>query len=316
MVIIMNKKIIFFGTPLFAATILQGLIDNNYNVIAVITQPDKPVGRKKILTFSPVKEVALKNNIAVYQPISLRKDYEFLKTLDFDLLISAAYGQILPQAVLDMASINNINVHGSLLPKYRGGAPIQRSIINGDKVTGITIMEMIDKMDAGKIYGQEEVIIDENINSTDLFLKLQEVGKNLLLKLLPDLLENKIEGIKQNEEEVTFAYNITREEEKINFNKNVLDVHNLIRGLSLNPGASCLLNDKQLKIYKARIYSYDNDDNQVGSIKIIDKNRLIVKCLDGYLELLDIQLEGKQKMDVKSFLNGMNKELLLKTILK
>lgn len=311
-----NKKIVFFGTPEFASCILEGLIENNYNVIAVVTQPDKPVGRKKILTASPVKELALKHNIKVYQPVSLRKDYEFLKQLDFDMLISAAYGQILPQEVLDMAHINNINVHGSLLPKYRGGAPIQRSIINGDAKTGITIMEMIDRMDAGKIYGQEEIAIDKNINTTDLFKQLQEVGKDLLLKLLPDLLDNKLEGTIQDESQVTFAFNIKPEEEKIDFNQKVIDVHNLIRGLSVNPGAYCYFDDRKLKIYKAAIFNETNDDNQVGNLKIENKNRLLVKCSNGYLELLEVQLEGKQKMDVKSFLNGFNKELLLKSSLK
>ena len=145
----MNEKIVFLGTPLFASCILEGLIANGYNVIAVVTQPDKLVGRKKVLTFSPVKEVAIKNNISVFQPISLKNDYEFLKELDFDLLITAAYGQFLPEAVLKMAKINSINVHGSLLPKYRGGAPIQRAIINGEKETGITIIKMVNKMDAG-----------------------------------------------------------------------------------------------------------------------------------------------------------------------
>ena len=155
----MNEKIVFLGTPEFAACILEGLLKNNYNVVAVVTQPDKLVGRKKVLTFSPVKEVALKNNIKVFQPSSLKNDYEFLKDFEFDLLITAAYGQFLPEAVLKMAKINSINVHGSLLPKYRGGAPIQRAIINGDKKTGITIIKMVNKMDAGVMYAKEEVEI-------------------------------------------------------------------------------------------------------------------------------------------------------------
>ena len=312
-----NKKIVFFGTPEFASCILRGLLENKYNVVAVVTQPDKPVGRKKILTPSPVKQVALEYNIAIYQPISLRKDYEFLKQLDFDMLITAAYGQILPQEVLDMAKINNINVHGSLLPKYRGGAPIQRSIMNGDSKTGITIMEMVDRMDAGKIYGTAEVEIDKNINSTELFAKLQEVGKDLLLKLLPDLLENKITGVSQNEAEVTFAYNIKREEEKIDFNQDVNVVHNQIRALSLNPGAYCYLNEKEFKIYRSLVYSTNESDKSIpGTMKIEAKNHLLVRCANGYLELLEVKLEGKNQMDVKSFLNGIDKEKLLETTLK
>ena len=311
-----NKKIIFLGTPEFAACVLEGLLVENYNVIAVVSQPDKPVGRKRILTPTPVKEVALKHNLPVYQPVSLRKDYEFLKELDFDMLITTAYGQILPQAVLDLAKINNINVHASLLPKFRGGAPIHRSIIEGHKETGVTIMEMVDKMDAGRMYAKAIYPINDEINTTELFKELAIVGKELLLKTLPALLNNELEGEVQNEEEVTYAFNIKREEEKIDFNKTTVEVHNLIRGLADVPGAYCIYKEKQFKIYKAKVYELKNDNVEVGTLKIEGKNNLLVKCLDGYLQLLSIQMEGKQKMDVKSFLNGINKEELVKYKLK
>ena len=311
-----NKKIIFLGTPEFAACVLEGLLVENYNVIAVVSQPDKPVGRKRILTPTPVKEVALKYNLPVYQPVSLRKDYEFLKELDFDMLITTAYGQILPQAVLDLAKINNINVHASLLPKFRGGAPIHRSIIEGHKETGVTIMEMVDKMDAGRMYAKAIYPINDEINTTELFKELAIVGKELLLKTLPALLNNELEGEVQNEEEVTYAFNIKREEEKIDFNKTTVEVHNLIRGLADVPGAYCIYKEKQFKIYKAKVYELKNDNVEVGTLKIEGKNNLLVKCLDGYLQLLSIQMEGKQKMDVKSFLNGINKEELVKYKLK
>ena len=311
-----NKNIVFLGTPDFAACVLEGLISEKYNIIAVVTQPDKPIGRKKVLTPTPVKVVAQKYNIPVYQPISLRKDYDFLKEMDIDMLITTAYGQILPTEVLNMSKINNINVHASLLPKYRGGAPIHRSIINGDKVTGVTIMEMVDKMDAGKMYAKDEFVIDDQINTTQLFEKLQYVGRDLLLKVLPDLLENKIEGVKQNEEEVTYAWNIKREEEKIDFNMTCSQVHNLIRGLSEVPGAYCYFKNQALKIYKSQVHSLVLNDEKAGSLKIENKNRLLVKCADGYVELLQIKLEGKQKMDVKSFLNGCNKDELLKETLQ
>lgn len=307
-----DKKIVFLGTPEFSACVLQGLIDAKYNIIAVVTQPDKPVGRKRILTPTPVKEVALRHNIDVYQPVSLRKDYEFLKNMDFDMLITAAYGQILPQEVLDLSKVNNINVHASLLPKHRGGAPIHRSIINGDKTTGVTIMKMIYKMDAGCMYAKQEVEIDEQINTTELFNKLQYVGRDLLLKVLPDLLDNKLEGIEQNEDEATYSFNIKREEEKIDFNKTTLQVHNLIRGLAEVPGAYCIFKEKEMKVYKAKIYKLCEDNVEVGSLKIENKNELIVKCSDGYLRLLEIKLEGKQRMDVSAFLNGCNKQELVK----
>lgn len=307
-----DKKIVFLGTPEFSACVLQGLIDAKYNIIAVVTQPDKPVGRKRILTPTPVKEVALRHNIDVYQPVSLRKDYEFLKNMDFDMLITAAYGQILPQEVLDLSKVNNINVHASLLPKHRGGAPIHRSIINGDKTTGVTIMKMVYKMDAGCMYAKQEVEIDEQINTTELFNKLQYVGRDLLLKVLPDLLDNKLEGIEQNEDEATYSFNIKREEEKIDFNKTTLQVHNLIRGLAEVPGAYCIFKEKEMKVYKAKIYKLCKDNVEVGSLKIENKNELIVKCSDGYLRLLEIKLEGKQRMDVSAFLNGCNKQELVK----
>ena len=307
-----DKKIVFLGTPEFSACVLQGLIDAKYNIIAVVTQPDKPVGRKRILTPTPVEEVALRHNIDVYQPVSLRKDYEFLKNMDFDMLITAAYGQILPQEVLDLSKVNNINVHASLLPKHRGGAPIHRSIINGDKTTGVTIMKMVYKMDAGCMYAKQEVEIDEQINTSELFNKLQYVGRDLLLKVLPDLLDNKLEGIEQNEDEATYSFNIKREEEKIDFNKTTLQVHNLIRGLAEVPGAYCIFKEKEMKVYKAKIYKLCEDNVEVGSLKIENKNELIVKCSDGYLRLLEIKLEGKQRMDVSAFLNGCNKQELVK----
>lgn len=309
-------NIVFFGTPNFASNILNGLIENNYNIIAVVTQPDKEIGRKRILTPTPVKEVATSHNIPVYQPIKLRNDYEFLKNLDIDLIITAAYGQILPQEVLSLAKINAINVHGSLLPLYRGGAPIQRSIINGDTKTGITIIKMVDKMDAGVMYAKKEMPIDININNDELFNKLSDLGKDLLIEILDDIIDNKIEGIPQNEDEVTFAFNIKREEEKLDFNDKVLNVHNKIRGLSSNPGAYCYLFDKELKIYKSAIYSNEEDENIPGTMKIINKNRLLVKCIDGYLELLVIKPEGKQQMDVKSYLNGVDKNKINGGILK
>ena len=309
----MNEKIVFFGTSTFSATILESLINTNYNVVAIVSQPDKPVGRKKILTTTPVKNISLKYNIPIFQPISLRKDYEFLKNIDIDLIITAAYGQILPQAILDMAKINCINVHGSLLPKYRGGAPIQRAIMNGDKTTGITIMQMVDKMDAGRMYAKKEIIIDDNMNASLLFEKMAIVGKDLLLNVLPDIINNNIVGEAQDENEVTYAYNITSEEEKIDFNQPVVKIFNLIRGLSLNPGAYCIFKNNNLKIYSSAIYQNKTNDNEkTGTIKIVDKNRLLVRCLDGYLEILELQVAGKSKMLAKDFLNGQDKVALSK----
>ncbi len=306
-----DVRIVFLGTPAIAATILQGLIEANYNVVGVVSQPDKEIGRKKILTPTPVKEIALKYDIPVFQPIKLRNDFEFLKELKPDLLITTAYGQILPQEVLNLATINNINVHGSLLPSYRGGAPIQRAIMNGDTKTGVCIMQMVDKMDAGMVYSSKEILIDKNMTSSILFDKMAIIGKNLLLETLPAIINKTAIGTLQDESKVTYAFNIKREEEKISFFNTCKDVHNKINGLADIPGAYCFLNGKQFKIYKSD-YTNLNDSLPIGTLKIENKNHLYVKCLDGYLELLQVQLEGKSKMNVKDFLNGYNKDNLIK----
>lgn len=309
----MNEKIVFLGTPEFAATILETLIQNNFNVVAVISQPDKLIGRKQIPSFPAVKEMALKYHLPVYQPVRLKDDYQFLVDLQPDLLITCAYGQILPKKVLEIARINNINVHASLLPNLRGGAPIQRAIIEGFETTGISIMQMIEKMDAGVVYAQETLKIDNDINSTDLFKKLSVVGADLLIKTLPSIISKQNQGIIQDETKVTYAFNIKRDEEKINFNKSCKDVHNLIRGLSLTPGAYCYLKNKVLKIYKTNIYKLAKDNVEIGTLKIENK-KILVKCEDGYLEILVLQLEGKKILTAKEFLNGnqdLNNQILI-----
>ena len=305
-----NIKIVFFGTPVFATTILEGLIQANYDVIGVVTQLDKIRGKNKIPSYSPVKELALAYHIPVYQPVRLKEDYQFLKDLHFDLLITCAYGQILPQAVLDLAKINNINVHASLLPRWRGGAPIHRAIINGDTKTGITIMKMVQKMDAGCMYAQKEIPIDHHMNTTELFQQLQYVGKDLLLETLPSIISKANQGIEQDENEVTYAPNIRREEEKIDFNKKCFEVHNLIRGLAMTPGAYCFFKGKTCKIFQTEFSDFKlSCSMEPGTLKIQDK-RLLVCCADGYLEILKLQLEGKKMMTAKDFLNGHKIEQL------
>lgn len=297
---------------MFATTILEGLIQANYDVIGVVTQPDKIRGKNKIPSYSPVKELALAYHIPVYQPVRLKEDYQFLKDLHFDLLITCAYGQILPQAVLDLAKINNINVHASLLPRWRGGAPIHRAIINGDTKTGITIMKMVQKMDAGCMYAQKEIPIDHHMNTTELFQQLQYVGKDLLLETLPSIISKANQGIEQDENEVTYAPNIRREEEKIDFNKKCFEVHNLIRGLAMTPGAYCFFKGKTCKIFQTEFSDFKlSCSMEPGTLKIQDK-RLLVCCADGYLEILKLQLEGKKMMTAKDFLNGHKIEQLEK----
>ena len=303
-------KIVFFGTPVFAATILDGLIQAGYQIVGVVTQPDKMKGKNKFPSFSPVKELALTYHLPVYQPTKLKEDFKFLKDLHNDLLITCAYGQILPKAVLDLAKINNINVHASLLPRLRGGAPIHRAIINGEEKTGITIMQMVEKMDAGRMYAQKEMILDDKINATELFVELQQMGKDLLLKTLPSIIDQSNQGILQDESKVTYAYYIKRAEVLIDFNKKCAEVHNLIRGLAMTPGGYCFFKGKVCKIYQtAKTTMFVLENETPGTLKVQDK-RLFVCCTDGYLEILKLQLEGKRMMTAKEFLNGHQIEMI------
>lgn len=303
-----NKKVIFMGTPEFAVPILQMLIENT-EVILVVTQPDKEVGRKKEKKFSPIKELALKNNIEVFQPIKIREDYEYILSKNPDIIITCAYGQIIPNALIETPEYSAINVHASLLPKLRGGAPIHHAIIDGYDKTGITIMYMSSKMDAGDIISQKEITINDKDNVGTLHDKLSKIGTELLKETLPLIFEQKNERIKQNEEEVTFGYNITREEEKIDFNKTAEQVYNQIRGLNPFPLAYAILNEEETKIIEANIN--EKTIGKVGKITEITKNSIIVKCKDKSIEITKIKPFGKRIMEVKDYLNGIKKEALI-----
>lgn len=304
-------KVIFMGTPDFSVPVLEGLIEN-YNVIAVVTQPDKKVGRKQEVKFSPIKELALKNNIKVLQPAKIRKDFDEIKALEADIIITCAYGQIIPKELLDAPKYGCINVHASLLPKLRGGAPIHKAIIDGYKKTGITIMYMDEKMDQGDIVSQEETEILDSDNLESLHNRLSLIGKELLLKTLPEIIEGNAKRIKQKEEEATYAYNITHEEERIDFHKSAREVFNQIRGLSPQPGAYTTLEKKLLKVYKADL-GEESVKKLPGEITKIYKDGIGVACHNGEIILKEIKLEGKKKMSVKDYLNGVNKENLAKS---
>jgi methionyl-tRNA formyltransferase len=293
------------GTPYFATGVLQGLLDNNYNISLVVTQPDKLVGRKKQIEFSSVKKMALENNIEVFQPINIKNDYQRILDCNPDVIITCAYGQIIPKQVLDFPKYKCINVHGSLLPKLRGGAPIQKSIIYGHKTTGITIMYMAPKMDSGDILLQEEIEIDIKDTYKTLADKLMIIGRDLLLKALPLLFEDKLTPIKQNEAEVTFAYNISREEEKIDFSKTSLEIYNQIRGLNPNPVSYAVLDNNIIKIYESELIDFDSNE-AVG--KILSNKELIVKTLDGAIKITKLQLAGKNIVTGKEFMNGSFKK--------
>lgn len=293
-------KIIFMGTPDFAVPSLEAL-NEKYEVVLVVSQPAKPEGRKGILKNPPVALKALELGIQLFQPEHIKNEYEYFKNIQADMIVTAAYGQFIPTKILNLYK-KCINVHGSLLPHHRGGAPIQRAIINGDKKTGVTIMEMVKKMDAGRMYASSEIPILDSDNNSSLFEKLAIIGKNLLMENIEDIYNGKNEGIMQNEEEATISPNIAPEEEKINFNIDARKVFNLIRGLSDEPGAYCEYNGQRIKIYKASIEKNDSDASPGTIINI--KKSLVVKCKTDAISILELQIPGKKRMNVKDFLNG------------
>lgn len=293
-------KIVYMGTPEFSATVLTYLIAKGYKPSLVVTQPDKPVGRKKIITPTPVKKIAIENNIEVFQPIKIKEDFQKIIDIKPDVIITAAYGQIIPKEVLAAPRILPINVHGSLLPKYRGGAPIQYSILNGDKKTGITIMQMVQKMDAGAIISQDEVEITIDDNLETLYSKLTPLACELLVKTLPSIENETYTLTQQKEELVTYSPTISKEDEHLNFEDNVIDVYNKIRALSPIPGTYCYIKGKRYKIYGAK---FNNECSIVNTIMSIN-NELVIGCTDGCISVTDIQPEGKGKMSIKEFLNG------------
>ena len=292
-------RIVFMGTPEIAARVFENLINFGLNFVGLIAQEDKPVGRKGILEPVATKVVAQKYNIPVFQPHRIRKEYEFLYDLKPDLILTMAYGQIVPQAVLDVPPCGCLNLHGSLLPKYRGAAPIQRALINGDKTTGITLMEMIDKMDAGRMYAKEEVTIDDD-NYSSLCLKLIDAATKVVQDNLYDYFNHKLVGALQDESEVTFADKILPSDEKLDINLNCEQFINFVNGLSFEPGGYVYINDKKLKILKAhKVLSHLGE---LGQLSI--KKEVVLSLVDGDIVLDVVQLEGKKRMDGKSFANG------------
>ena len=311
----MNKqslKLVFMGTPDISAKVFEAMILDGYQFVGLIAQPDRPVGRKGELEKVPTKVVAEKYGIPVFQPVKIRKEYDFVKELNPDLIITLAYGQIVPQGLLDIPPYKCLNLHGSLLPKYRGAAPIQYALINNEKVTGMTLMEMVAEMDAGPMFAKKEVVIDDSDNSTSLFTKMADAAKELILEALPKYIDGELKGIKQDESLVTFCPTIKPEEEKLDLSKDIHEVYGWIRGLSDHPGAYLYLEGKKLKIYKASILN-DKMSHEVGEIVQADKQGLVLQCLNGQLSILELQKEGKNRMDYKSFING-NQGLLGKKL--
>ena len=305
-----EKRVVFMGTPEFSVNTLEMLIRET-NVVMVVTQPDSYVGRKHELKFSPVKEVALKNNIEVFQPIKIRNEYEKILEAKPDIIITCAYGQIIPSILLDTPEYKAINVHASLLPKLRGGSPLHRAIINGYDKTGITIMYMAPGMDDGDIITQESIDINESDNVGSIHDKLSKLGSELLFKTLPSIFNKTNKRYKQDENEVTFAYNIKREEEKIDFNKSAREVFNHIRGMYPFPVAYSMLDNEIIKICEARIG--EKKSGEVGEIVSIYKDGFGVMCNDKEIIITKVKPSGKKEMLSSDFIRG-RKELLGKKL--
>jgi methionyl-tRNA formyltransferase len=306
-------KVIFMGTPDFSVKVLQKVINDGFDVIGVVTQPDRPVGRKRVLTPPPVKVEAMKHGIPVYQPEKIRQqeEYEKIISLKPDLIITAAFGQILPKELLEAPVHGCINVHASLLPELRGGAPIHYAIIQGKKKTGITIMYMVEKLDAGDILTQVEVAISEEDNVGTLHEKLSEAGAMLLSETLPRLLEGHITPVPQNNDEATFAYNIKREQEKIDWSKSGEEIYNLVRGLNPWPVSFTMLDGQVVKVWKTE---------KVFGIPAVEPGIILKNETDGItvstgnetaIRITELQPAGKTKMNSDVFFRGAGSKLII-----
>lgn len=301
-----DLKVVFMGTPEFAKHVLEKLIEE-VNVILVVSQPDAPVGRKKVMTASPVKELAIKNNIEIFTPTKIKEDYNRVLEVNPDIIITCAYGQIIPKILLDAPRLGCINVHASLLPELRGGAPIHRAIMNGLDKTGITIMYMDEHMDSGDIISQTSTKIEEQDTTETLSIKLMNIGADLLLKTLPSIINGTNERIKQDENKVTFAPIIKKTDEFIDFNKTAREIYNQIRALNPNPGAYFIMKNMTIKVYET---TTGTKSGLPGEIIEVYKDGIGVATKDGEIILKVIKPEGKNKIPVKDFLNGIDKKEL------
>lgn len=300
-------NIVFMGTPDFAVPSLHMLLEEGYNIAAVVTQPDRPKGRKRVMTPPPVKELAESRGLPVLQPAKMRSPEAIaeIAALRPDLIITAAYGQILPKAVLELPRLGCINVHGSLLPKYRGGAPIQRCIMNGEKKTGVTIMYMAEGLDTGDMISRVEVEITDEDTSGTLFEKLSLAGADLLRRTLPRLIAGEITAEPQNDAEATYAPNLTREDERIDWNRSSWETYNQVRGLVPWSGAFTHWNGEVFKVWACRKPERTAEGGAApGTVLTVGESGIEVKTGDGSLWLTKVQPAGKKAMDVSEFARG------------
>ena len=305
-------KVIFMGTPEFSVPVLEELIKKT-NVIMVVTQPDKEVGRHKELEYSPIKKIALENNIEVYQPVKIRKEFDKVVSAGADIIITCAYGQIIPNEILNAPRLGCINVHASLLPKLRGGAPLHHAIMDGEEKTGITIMYMDKNMDTGDIISTKEYTILDSDNVGTLHDKLSVMGRDLLMETLPSIIDGTNKRIKQNNDEATFAWNITREDEHINFNVSAREVFNKVRGLNPWPKAYMLLNNQEVKVIECFIGDKESSFSP-GTIIEINKDNIGISTKDKNIYITRVKPFGKKEMSALDYINGLDIEKVLHSI--
>lgn len=303
-----DKRVVFMGTPDFSVPVLEKLIENT-NVVLVVTKKDAYVGRKKVLTESPVAICAHEHNIEVYKPNKLKEDYEYILNKKPDIIITCAYGSIVPKVVLDYPSYGCINVHASLLPKYRGASPIVASILNGEKETGITIMYMDEGIDTGNIIMSRSIEIEDNDNSLSLSNKLSLLGANLLIDTLPKIFEGENFDIPQDNEEATYVGMLKREDEHIDFNNSVENIKNQVRAFSPEPYAFINIDDTEYKISEVEIKKCDV--SKIGIIVEVNKDSFGITAKDGIVYIKRIKPSGKKEMSVRDFFNGFDKTSLL-----
>lgn len=300
-------KVCFMGSMDFAVKILESL-NQHHQVALVVTQPDKPVGRKRIMKGTPVKERALALGLDIYQPENIKRDHQKIINQSFDFIVVAAYGQMIPDDILYHAKYQAINVHASLLPKYRGGTPMHRAIINGDEFSGVSIMYMIKKMDAGDILNQVKIQIDKDDDVATLESKLAEKGASLLIETMSKMINGTAVSKPQDINQVTYAYHIKPEEQIIDINHSAFQCYNLVRGMYPWPIAELYVNQQRVKIFKAA-YSDENTSYQVGTVVKIDQTGVFIQTKNGLFIIKELQVNGKKRMDIHSFMNGAGKSL-------
>lgn len=309
----MNKKVIFLGTPEIAKVLLEELYKLDVQLLAVYCQPDRELDRNKNIVYSPVKQFCVKNNIQCFQPENINNSYEQILQLNPDIIITCAYGQFISEKILNIPKYKCVNFHASLLPKLRGGAPIHWAIINGEKKTGITLMYMEKKMDAGNIIKQYEVNIDQNDTYSSLYKKLSDLIVNIVKNDLMMLFNENLFSIEQNEEEATFGLNIKKEETMIDFNKNDTDIYNLIRGLNDKPVAKMLFEGEIIKVFESKLTSWIST-KAPGTIINIDKSGLLISTKKNDILITKIQLPSKRPLDISQIINGKHNFLVGKII--